>query len=182
MYGRPMECLLLQVHALYPNGPTNGRTVDNDHAGWRCYDMFGSQAVLSFQDLPQDILNDLDSADSAESFLSISSATTLQDNDRNFGDNLAGATDESGSVGGTNTVKISSGATVKIIRGSEAQNRFVAQGGVANAPTTGTSSLLVVRVTDRNGDSPRIDRAALSDGIFGTSGDPHNLVSDPKQL
>lgn len=162
---------------MYPNGVgDDGTTVEDDNDGWRCMDIAGSRIVYSLEDLPEGIIEELDTADSAETLLSISSVSKLQDNGRVGNDGMAGGCDGQNCYNGENKIKVHQGATVSIIRGNQAQELISQHEERRLAPTTGTSTVLVVRVRDPSGAQPSKTAAQLSDDIFGTNGDPHNLV------
>lgn len=172
------------MHALYPNG-TNGKTVEDDNGGWRCMDVSESRAVFSLEDLPPGIIKNLEAADSAKTYLSISSATKLQDKGKpvEFGnstvaDDSATSKYNNYAYHGNNKIRINRGASISVIRGNEAQDRVTEHGGRRLAPSTGTLYVLVVRVSDTAGNEPGKSAAQLSDDTFGTYGDEYNLVSE----
>lgn len=185
MKGELSECMLLQIHAMYPNGPNDGHLVDDDNDSWRCFDTASqvAQVVYSLQDLPSGIIKSLVVEDSAHSFLQISSTSKLQDNGLNFQNENMLATSDAAShnidyTHRTNKILVKPGATVSIIRGNEAQERIAQQeGGCRLAPKQGTNRVLVMRVTDSAGLAPTKSATQLSDDIFGTRSDQHNVVS-----
>lgn len=180
----PYECMLVQIHALYPKGHSNdGHTVDDENEGWRCVDT-ATDSVLSLSGLPAGFVKNtnLTASDSSSSFLSISAARTIKDDGEeqeemletlfqhaNSRMNDAVATDEDKEK---NRIEISPGASVSISRGStssDGRRRLVGAGD-----STGKHILLVVRVTDRTGDAPSKRASELSSDIFS---DSNNLVS-----
>lgn len=163
--------MLVQVHALYTEGhAADGRKVDDEYGGWRCVDRAGTQDVFHFQNLPADFIkkNKVDASDSANAYLSISSATKRKGRRRKEN----GDDDE-------NTIKIHEEAKVTIKRGVQESGRHLEEGGrrlVQAGDPTGARTLLVVRVTDKNRDSPSQSASQIASDIFS---DGNNLVRTP---
>jgi len=176
--------MLVQVHALYPNGHgDDGHVEEDENEGWRCVDTKKSQQVFSLEDLPTDFIknNNLTASDSANSYLSISSATMIKDNDQRqemmvkalFEQVNARISDSAGST--KNRIKIGSDAAVTVSRtSSEGRRRLLSSGN-----PTGTHSVLVVRVSDGNRDAPTKPGPELSNDIFS---DTNNLVCESFDL
>lgn len=171
--------MLVQVHALYPNGvPTGEHSPEEENDGWRCVDTEGPPNVYSLEGLPSGIVESLDASDSANMLLSISSAVKTNGNDQGIGNGSRNA-DAFTSNRGTNKIKINRRAQVSLTHRNKRENRALQQGErrlvAPNAPT-GNHTLLVVRVSGID-QSPTYSASQLSDDVFGTSGDPANLVS-----
>jgi len=170
--------MLVQMDALYPDGvPFGEHSPEEDNDGWRCVDTTGPPDVFSLEDLPPGFIENLEPDDSGNSYLFISSAVKTKGNDERNGNSwLANASATSNNE--KNTIKISPGATISISRGNM-KNRDLQEGRrLASAPgdPEGDHTLLVVRVTGTDS-APSQSAADLSDDIFGTYGDKHNLVS-----
>lgn len=181
--------MLVQVHALYPKGhPDEGSAdVEDDNEGWRCVDVDGSQDVYSLEDLPVDFIrsNKLEPRDSANAYLTISSATKIQLQEPPTARNAKGlfarsfdTTANTTTTFANDRIKVEPGAVVSVSRAPHEDSpqalkhrRRLANGGAGNP--TGAHSLLVVRVTDQNGNAPAKSRSELATDIFS---DANNLV------
>jgi hypothetical protein len=167
--------MLVQVHALYPEGHgNNGHTVDEENGGWRCVDPTGGhQDMFSLKDLPADFVktNKIEASDSGNSYLSISSATKRRVRRRRNNDGDDDQDDEA------NMISIHPGAKVSIKRGVEESRRRLDEGGrrlIQAGDPRGARALLVVRVRDSIGDAPSLSASQLASDIFS---DRNNLVS-----
>jgi len=194
----PCECMLVQVHALYPHGHV-GRAEEDENGGWRCVDT-EKHSVFSLEHLPPGFIesNHLDSSDSANSYLTISSARKINDNgvqehkaakmlfqhtnstvsERSSLSSSATDASDSSNSNEKNKIMVSTGATVTFTRGTQSKGRELQQQGegrrlVGAGDPTGIHTLLVVRVKDKTGDKPSKSASQLSDDIFK---DENNLV------
>jgi len=156
----PCKCMLVKLDVLHLNGITSSSALEVDNDGWRCVDTdeTGSPIINSLDDLPPDILEELNASNSATTYLHISSAIKIISETRNV-------------------IRIHSKATVSLSRAEVSRDLQQLRLGVGQQDTIGNHTLVVVRVIDEAGDQPTADARQLSDDVFGTYKDPHNLVS-----
>jgi len=181
--GESCECLLLQVDAFFAAGvPIAGNSMFEENDGWRCMDTTGAPIVYSLEDLPAGFIENLRDEDSGNALLSISSATKSKGIGQS--NRLADAS-ASSSNNGKNAIKVNNGATVTISRGNNNENLNLQEGRrLAAAPPgtpNGDHTLLVVRVSGIDA-IPSRTATTISGDVFGTDGDPLNLVSESDSM
>lgn len=163
-HAEPCECMLVQVHALYPNASD---AKEDMNGGWRC--VVGSHQVYSLEGegLPKDFVQsyNLSARDSAQSYLSISAANLVKvDGEKPlFG--------RSNTESGGNKIEISPNATIALTR--EKRRALMPTSVVPPDLPTGDKTLLVVRVIDSDGNAPSLSASETSTAVFS---DAVNLV------
>lgn len=162
--------MLVKFNVLYTlDASVPKETLEGEDHGWRCLDPNGSSSVYSLKGLPADFFNEINTGDSASSYLSISSANIIKRDDNH-----------------KDEIRINPGAKVSVLRGKKKGSRALRQRGrrLAVLPTsrTGNHTTLVVRVTDETGDSPNKTATEISHDVFGPAPfDVVNLVSQAYQ-
>ena len=157
----PIECMLVQMHALYPDELNSGHGEEEENEGWQCVDQNDGEAIYSLEGLPSDFIkNNQMNLESANSWLSVSSSTKIKGN-------------------GKDKLKVNHGALVSVTKGNKTSGRYLEQEGrrlaVEPGSSVGIHTVLLVRVIDQTGDAPSKTASELSADFFS---DPVNLVSE----
>ena len=134
--------------------------------------------LYSLQDVPPGVLDKLHGSDSAKVHLTISSAEKTTSRPSIVHDNIFTQNIPSNIGEQMNTIRIHEGATVKLTRNVESNERKLQNGFADTTDPQGNHSLLLVRVTDAANVSVSRQGNELSNDIFGTGGDPVNAVRD----
>lgn len=171
-----ITCLLVEVSLLRADGKEEIR--------WCCVFEEEQNAVYEIEGLPHDFFESKrTNISSAETLMTVSSP--VQQSTRPGAGILSSAGVQKMPYSSPYVLAVPPGSDIDIEKKTPGNDRKLVGTNIDSfsyhqrslVQKMGTSSVLAVRVSDKFGESPTRSATEISDDIFGTHGDPYNLVS-----